>query len=440
MDEPFGALDAQTRVVMQEELVRLARVNPRTVLFITHGVEEAVYLADRVAIMTRRPGRIKEIIDVKPIREAENWDELPRIEDVMDLESFVHLRTHDLEDRSARRRSKNGIDQRSSRPEIIKKSTGGEGNEKASFGPLVWPAVLIAAAPPDRHGANVDQCQLSARALLGAAVLHRHREGMVEGASGCSRNSRSSPRARRKSRRRRRSPGTSAARVRCRPCSAPRASGFSRSASPMTNRKPMRSRCAREQVSTELSKIQPKIMKGHKILLTTNSTGRLRVRKLPEEVRPRPKRRAVRQSRPGADHLGDHLRTMATSPAFGRRTTTRSKKRPAQKTSVPAPMPARSFPARWSCARITPRRTRSTSPNSWPCICALGLGRRPIKGSRRDDEDVLYAGWRRDFRSGSRDGVFERGRFSCSISNSRSWTAPKARRKSTRGSATSASS
>ena len=49
MDEPFGALDAQTRVEMQEELVRLARVNPRTVLFITHAVEEAVYLADRVA-------------------------------------------------------------------------------------------------------------------------------------------------------------------------------------------------------------------------------------------------------------------------------------------------------------------------------------------------------------------------------------------------------
>jgi NitT/TauT family transport system ATP-binding protein len=93
MDEPFGALDAQTRVLMQEELVRLARVNPRTVLFITHGVEEAVYLADRVAIMTRRPGCIKEIIDVRSIRETEHWNSLPRIEDVMDLESFVHLRT-----------------------------------------------------------------------------------------------------------------------------------------------------------------------------------------------------------------------------------------------------------------------------------------------------------------------------------------------------------
>ncbi len=94
MDEPFGALDAQTRVVMQEELVRLARKNPRTVLFITHAVEEAVYLADRVVIMTRAPGRIKEILDVASIRRAENWDSHERIEDVMDLESFVHLRTH----------------------------------------------------------------------------------------------------------------------------------------------------------------------------------------------------------------------------------------------------------------------------------------------------------------------------------------------------------
>ena len=93
MDEPFGALDAQTRVGMQEELVRIARLNPRTVLFITHAVEEAVYLADRVAIMTKRPGRIKQILDVKSIRKAENWDRHERVEDVMDLESFVHLRT-----------------------------------------------------------------------------------------------------------------------------------------------------------------------------------------------------------------------------------------------------------------------------------------------------------------------------------------------------------
>jgi NitT/TauT family transport system ATP-binding protein len=94
MDEPFGSLDAQTRVVMQEELIKLARVSPRTVLFITHAVDEAVYLADRVVVMTRRPGRIAEIVDVARVREDEHWDRHERIEDVMDEASFVHLRTH----------------------------------------------------------------------------------------------------------------------------------------------------------------------------------------------------------------------------------------------------------------------------------------------------------------------------------------------------------
>jgi NitT/TauT family transport system ATP-binding protein len=93
MDEPFGALDAQTRVVMQEELVKLARVSPRTVLFITHAVEEAVYLADRVVVMSCRPGKVGEIVDVATVRTRERWDRHERIEDVMDEESFVHQRT-----------------------------------------------------------------------------------------------------------------------------------------------------------------------------------------------------------------------------------------------------------------------------------------------------------------------------------------------------------
>jgi NitT/TauT family transport system ATP-binding protein len=93
MDEPFGALDAQTRIEMQEELIRLARLNPRTVLFITHSVEEAVYLADRVVAMTRRPGRIREIIEIGAVRRAEDWQHRP-IEEVMDLPSFIRLRTH----------------------------------------------------------------------------------------------------------------------------------------------------------------------------------------------------------------------------------------------------------------------------------------------------------------------------------------------------------
>jgi len=79
--------------VMQEELIKLARVNPRTVLFITHAVDEAVYLADRIVVMTRRPGRIREIVDVAPVRKAEHWERFDRSEEVMDQASFVHLRT-----------------------------------------------------------------------------------------------------------------------------------------------------------------------------------------------------------------------------------------------------------------------------------------------------------------------------------------------------------
>ena len=65
MDEPFGALDAQTREVMQEELSRIQRVEHKTIVFVTHSIREAVYLADRVVAMTSSPGRIKEIFTVK---------------------------------------------------------------------------------------------------------------------------------------------------------------------------------------------------------------------------------------------------------------------------------------------------------------------------------------------------------------------------------------
>ncbi|MCX9083469.1 MAG: ABC transporter ATP-binding protein [Candidatus Methanoperedens sp.] len=65
MDEPFGALDAQTRNLMQGELLRIWEKEHISVLFVTHSVDEAVFLGDKVVVMSARPGKVKEIFDVK---------------------------------------------------------------------------------------------------------------------------------------------------------------------------------------------------------------------------------------------------------------------------------------------------------------------------------------------------------------------------------------
>jgi NitT/TauT family transport system ATP-binding protein len=64
MDEPFAALDAQTKIVMQEELLKIFDQTHKTVLFVTHAIEEAILLGDEVVVMTARPGRIKEVIPI----------------------------------------------------------------------------------------------------------------------------------------------------------------------------------------------------------------------------------------------------------------------------------------------------------------------------------------------------------------------------------------
>ncbi len=68
MDEPFGALDAQTRNVMQSELLRIWQEKKKTVVFVTHSMDEAIYLGDRVVIMSARPGMISDIIDIDVAR------------------------------------------------------------------------------------------------------------------------------------------------------------------------------------------------------------------------------------------------------------------------------------------------------------------------------------------------------------------------------------
>lgn len=84
LDEPFGALDAQTRTLLQEEFARLLAIDHRTTVLITHDMEEAVFLADVVVVMSARPGRVVEIIPVDIPR--------PRRQDVRSTPEFAHLK------------------------------------------------------------------------------------------------------------------------------------------------------------------------------------------------------------------------------------------------------------------------------------------------------------------------------------------------------------
>jgi ABC-type nitrate/sulfonate/bicarbonate transport system ATPase subunit len=86
LDEPFGALDAQTRLVLQDELARLLAGDERTAVLVTHDMEEAVFLADVVVVMSSRPGRIVEVVNVDLPR--------PRDSDVRSTERFAQLKGH----------------------------------------------------------------------------------------------------------------------------------------------------------------------------------------------------------------------------------------------------------------------------------------------------------------------------------------------------------
>jgi sulfonate transport system ATP-binding protein len=74
LDEPFGALDAITRAYMQSELVRIRERENITMIFVTHDVDEAIYLGDRVVVMARRPGRIRSEVPVDIARSRRRTD------------------------------------------------------------------------------------------------------------------------------------------------------------------------------------------------------------------------------------------------------------------------------------------------------------------------------------------------------------------------------
>lgn len=101
MDEPFGALDALTREEMSLELLRIWQEQPKTIFFVTHSVPEAVLLADRVCVMTARPGRIIEIIDV-PLPRPRSYEQ----ESLQEFQSCAkRIRQHIFGDASASARS-----------------------------------------------------------------------------------------------------------------------------------------------------------------------------------------------------------------------------------------------------------------------------------------------------------------------------------------------
>jgi NitT/TauT family transport system ATP-binding protein len=88
MDEPFGAVDAQTRQLLQEELLDLWQRERKTVVFITHSMDEAVYLSDRVVVMTPRPGRVAETLDV-PLPRPRIAEEVRRDPAFADLTNYI---------------------------------------------------------------------------------------------------------------------------------------------------------------------------------------------------------------------------------------------------------------------------------------------------------------------------------------------------------------
>ncbi|HKY08438.1 MAG TPA: ATP-binding cassette domain-containing protein, partial [Candidatus Binatia bacterium] len=84
MDEPFSSVDEQTRRKFQEELLDLLRHKKKTVIFVTHSIEEAVYLSDRIVLLSPRPGKVSQIVEPNIDRQGKNPDEIRRDKNYLD--------------------------------------------------------------------------------------------------------------------------------------------------------------------------------------------------------------------------------------------------------------------------------------------------------------------------------------------------------------------
>jgi len=86
LDEPFSSLDEQNRELLQEDLLRIHYESKPTIIFVTHNIEEAIFLADKIVILTKRPGSIRCLIGVPLAR--------PRLVAIRNSQSFLNLRKH----------------------------------------------------------------------------------------------------------------------------------------------------------------------------------------------------------------------------------------------------------------------------------------------------------------------------------------------------------
>jgi NitT/TauT family transport system ATP-binding protein len=102
MDEPFSALDAQNKLLLQEELLRIWEEHRKTVVFITHSVDEAVFLGDRIMVMTAQPGQVKTFVPV-PLARPRNISELQKVPKYGDLIAHIWTSLREEVQRARRR-------------------------------------------------------------------------------------------------------------------------------------------------------------------------------------------------------------------------------------------------------------------------------------------------------------------------------------------------